>query len=707
VSQGLQAPPKPAAPVPAPPIVTPLRELKLGEYKSSVAFGTESSFVDAGLSLARSFRVGWGPNGLLAHCGKLCGLSEPKAHASSTVTVERMTVLSGDADVEASRASKLFEIQLQITDIETDDDGVPVAVPKPDVRFGDYCKMFESEDRSMEASLWRLGAALFDPIDIQLKDDVSYDIRKTVEGLRYKTSLSDWLEKTVEPSVKRDLALQDHASGARRAFTMLTGHQVEQATETALNTGDLNLAMLISQAGGNDVFKSFLVTQLEQWKEGEMNSFMDPAYWNVVALLAGLHQTPVRSTGSRAAPDRDLFASLDWKRVFGLHLWYGTSLEDSHEAALQQALTTAPGLKPRPWYEEEPPKSQRLWKVASKAGTEDGLFQLIRLPMEPALQLDVVLSPRGFSPSPLDYRLPWHLYILLAVVLRQRDFGDRAEIGRGNMEDQDEMDNAPLGTSVLAQSVTLSYASQLESIGEKEKALFVLLHLEQAEGRTIAIKQLLTRHAGEWDADLLTGKLCIPATWIAEANGIRAQYEQDVFQAYQFFLDGGQQQLAHNIALNDLAPEVVIRGDPEVLKTLFLNFTPSEISGWYNTGNLYLQYAKCVTMIPKLLAVFTKDGNAEPDAVQRAELERLAQAVPQLLENLPKMFEYRNDLRQRICLAEMLSQLLRLVPPLRMYGIAIRSNFSSSMLPEQARLQHVQSSSRERLFRALEVATSA
>lgn len=33
------------------------------------------------------------------------------------------------------------------------------------------------------------------------------------------------------------------------------------------------------------------------------------------------------------------------------------------------------------------------------------------------------------------------------------------------------------------------------------------------------------------------------------------------------------------------------------------------------------------------------------------------------------MFEHRDDLRQRVCLAEMLSQLLRLVSPLRMYGI--------------------------------------
>lgn len=35
--------------------------------------GNESAFVDAGLALGRSFRVGWGPSGKLVHLGELCG----------------------------------------------------------------------------------------------------------------------------------------------------------------------------------------------------------------------------------------------------------------------------------------------------------------------------------------------------------------------------------------------------------------------------------------------------------------------------------------------------------------------------------------------------------------------------------------------------------------------------------------------------------
>ncbi|KAG8871969.1 hypothetical protein FRB97_008164, partial [Tulasnella sp. 331] len=58
------------------PIPHPLiRDLQIGKYADSIAVNEESSFVDAGLSLARSFRVGWGPAGQLAFVGRICGSS--------------------------------------------------------------------------------------------------------------------------------------------------------------------------------------------------------------------------------------------------------------------------------------------------------------------------------------------------------------------------------------------------------------------------------------------------------------------------------------------------------------------------------------------------------------------------------------------------------------------------------------------------------
>lgn len=40
--------------------------------------GNEDAIVDAGLSMGRSFRVGWGPGGTIVHLGSICGpLSTP------------------------------------------------------------------------------------------------------------------------------------------------------------------------------------------------------------------------------------------------------------------------------------------------------------------------------------------------------------------------------------------------------------------------------------------------------------------------------------------------------------------------------------------------------------------------------------------------------------------------------------------------------
>lgn len=51
------------------------REYAQVALNNSVAKGKEGVKVDAGLSLGRSFRCSWGPNGELVHFGKVCAPS--------------------------------------------------------------------------------------------------------------------------------------------------------------------------------------------------------------------------------------------------------------------------------------------------------------------------------------------------------------------------------------------------------------------------------------------------------------------------------------------------------------------------------------------------------------------------------------------------------------------------------------------------------
>jgi len=227
------------------------------------------------------------------------------------------------------------------------------------------------------------------------------------------------------------------------------------------------------------------------------------------------------------------------------------------------------------------------------------------------------------------------------------------------------------------------------------------------------VKSLLARHSKEWDEEYLTEDLKIPSVWIAEANGIRARYDNKLMDAYRWFIQGEQYQLAHDIAVEFLAPEAVIMSDMILLENLFDALDPSAISGWHERGNLFLEYAQCKIRIQALTHSLALDRDAVPDATQRDQMALLQRHVPHLLEYIPKLFEYRTekDIKQRVCLSEMMSELVKMSSALATFsGTALKTHSSlqsTSLLSEQARLEHVQMSSVDRFIQNLEVAAYA
>lgn len=283
--------------------------------------------------------------------------------------------------------------------------------------------------------------------------------------MRRKHALSEWLAQTSSPSVEDDLRSPSRASV--EIFRMLSGHQVERATEKALASGDLNLATLIAQIGGDPSFRADIEDQLVKWKDQTIDAHIDEAYKKIYALLAGVVDLIPASTSSDPAEKaKDVLVAkpLDWKRAFGLHLWYGTQLDDSVAEAVSsydEAVHNSTAAAPVAWYEESKNVSDRKWQIESQ---HDGLYSLLRLDTEDSLPLEDVLSPRGFSASPLDYRLSWLLSLVLSRGLNPRNFSD-----------------AGSSVSMKSSQVTTSFASQLEQQGLWEFAIFVLLHLEQRE----------------------------------------------------------------------------------------------------------------------------------------------------------------------------------------------------------------------------------
>ncbi|KAF5369066.1 hypothetical protein D9758_002925 [Tetrapyrgos nigripes] len=695
-----------------PPPHRPSRKYARVESSASVVKETEDALIDAGLAFGRSFRVGWGPGGILVHSGALSStLGSSKVSSNSSIIYKTKVPIHPLPDTTPSSpstllSSKLLQHQLSHSPIENDEDGVPFANPSPkSLHFASFASLFPPTDCSYEASLFRLGHALFDDIDLRLGNDISIDIRNRVIRIARKGALSSWLEQVVAPSVESDLRSNPAGNSAAVAFTLLTGNQLEKACEAAMDGGYMKLATLISQAGGDFDFHDDLREQINLWAEEKIDVHIDEHIRKVYALLAGMVGRVVQSskgTGVEKCKDIDIVESLDWKRVFGLHLWYSEPVDASISQvyeAYHHLMATSPSerliARPVPWYEENSTKTR--WRLPKPSDIQDGLFSLIRLYSDPACSLSQILKPLSFGQSPVDYAIPWHLYIILSRCMHARDLADRDDTSILRDDEEDEV----VGHSPSADLLASSYALQLEQLGLIQEAVFVLLHIEGSAGRRKAIKDLLARSADkldEWMTRGIVGSLKIPMKWVEEAKAIYAVNTGNLYQAFEFYLAAGLYNQAHDIAVIELAPDAVLRQDYQLLKEIFERFNRHQVEGWYVRGKTFLDYVKVMTRLPVLLEEESPD--AMPDASSAQEMEDLIRSVPKLVGLLPDVLTSRTDMRHKVALHEMTSRLVTMVDRARP---EIVSQVQPHLMDEATKLNHLRASAASRFMKSIHV----
>ncbi|KAA1472029.1 hypothetical protein DENSPDRAFT_800387 [Dentipellis sp. KUC8613] len=693
----------------------PSRKYARVQASASAVKGSEGVFVDAGLAMGRSFRVGWGPGGTLVHLGELCSpthVSDVTAN-SSNITKTTLPLSRRDTD-SADLASNLLAHHLSNSRISPDADGIPFASPSSHLTFASFLSLFPATGRSFEALLFRLGHALFDELDLHLKDAISVDVRNRVYAIRRKAALSSWLEEAVSPAVAGEVKSGISDNSAEIAFSYLTGHQVEQACDAAIEGENIKLSTLISQAGGDYAFLEDLRSQLRIWKEERVDVHIDPHVRKVYALLAGIVDILEGSngTGVEQCPDLVVSQGLDWKRVFGLHLWYAQPLDASIADVFnsyEQHWRNHPerAAPPRPWYAENPSETTEtpFWRLPSDANPPDALYYLIKLFAEPACSLSQILSPLAFGPSPLDYSLPWHLYVILSRCMRMRDLADRGDPGIPRDFDEDDEENRVEGHSPSADLLTGSYASQLEQMGLIQEAAFVLLHIEGSAGRERAIKELLARSASkldDWMIRGIAGSLKIPLAWVNEAKAIYTLSNGNVYEAYELYLQAGLYTAAHELAVLELAPEAVVRDDLELLRTLFSQISGNAVDGWPIRGKAFLDYAHIKLRLPQIRADVL-DLETVPDAAQASELEELVRSIPRLIAILPDVLRDRADPRHNVALSVMIASLTRLLDTVD--PLALSQAQARPMLADEAtKLRHARSAAYTRFLKTIEVA---
>ncbi|KAL1707103.1 nuclear protein 96-domain-containing protein, partial [Schizophyllum commune] len=670
----------------------PSRKYARVSSAASAVAGCEGYYADAGLAMGRSFRVSWGPGGRLVHLGSLCApSSRPSQSANSSVVTITKVPMSSSTEHNALFSETLLSHQLTHTTIAPDEDDVPFANPKKsELKFSTFASLFGATDRSYEANLFRLGQALFDSLEERLGASVPAEMRFRIANLHRKAALSEWLQEAVAPAVAAGISEgspTDPKTAITNAFTLLTGNQVEQACDEAVNGGFFNLATLIAQAGGDDTFRADLQHQLQIWRE--QNIPIDAAVKRIYTLLAG---------SETLGDGLDVTDGLDWKRVLGLHLWYFHPPGDTVTDVFREFSTL--NLQRPPHYLEDADHAAwtGVWSVRRDVpAPPDGMYQLIQLYADQSVSLSQALEPLSFSPSPLDVGLLWHLYIIISRCLRQRDLEDREEIELSSDHSVDE-DNEVEGHSPSADLLTSSYAHQLESEGMLQEAAFVLLHLEGSRGRERALRDLLMRSApalDEWAQRGLLGSLHLPQAWVHEALATYAFDNDDMFTAYELYLSANCRDPAHDIAVRHLAPDAILRKDYLLLNELLEPFVGKPVEDWAIRGKILMDYAHIMQRLPQLAAHQAR--NAVPDAAEALELEDLCRSVPKILGLLPDVFRAREP-RHRAALAEITAGLLGAVDRVRPAALA---QVQPKFIAEGARLGHVRSMAHDRFTRSL------
>ncbi|SCZ98321.1 BZ3500_MvSof-1268-A1-R1_Chr3-2g06294 [Microbotryum saponariae] len=732
------APSPSVVPTPAidPSPFRPYRKYTRVPLDRSITKGKEGNLVDLGLALGRSFRVGWSPTGQIVHLGRGKLYRGENVDKSDALKVDRLKT-SSSTDMRS--AVRLLEVQLVHTPIysnpvdSSNDDpssSIPFAVPHPELRFTHFVNEFPSSDRSAEANLWRLGQALFDEIqDLAIPENVVVDdpsVQAYVERLRRTDRFERWLREVVRGEVEDDLrnvggdglgASSEEADEAKRIFALLSGHQVERACQAAVQAGDLRLATLLAQAGGDDEFRRDMFLQLVKWREYRVDSHILPEYRKIYELLCG----NVGLSEGRTGKDGDsvvdgveevhVAQGLGWKRAFGLSLWYATfrsSIEtamESYESAFQEDPRVA---KPEPEYIATPtrsPEKRPEWSNRSGETPSDPLYQLLKLYTLSTHPLEQVLLPINFGTCPLDYRLPWHLYILLSRVLRRRDFEDRVQVvdfeDRG-MDDGDDGRGFLEGNSVRADLMTEAYANQLEMNGEWTWSAFVLLHLELPIARAKALQALLSRSTHLLTSDtftFLTEKLRIPFEWIYHAQALAAP---DRFEKFGLHLLAREWNEAHRLLKEQLGPEAVLRGDLGLLRRLGGRFEEEQgwrkVEGWEEGAGLLKEYAEVVEGEKRWLERVREGAHAE-----EAELEERGRKVRSLLETIARLGD--EDVRSRktkIARDEMMSRLTLIAT--RVNGAL--NKIQPKMLQESDRLVWIRGAADSFLTQSLQAACS-
>jgi len=527
---------------------------------------------------------------------------------------------------------------------------VPLVRVGQDVSFANLASSLDSDSSAgkHEKLMWELASILFDPID---------DTGEHSEGSARKSKLSTFWQRVVQD----DTSGHRHraTSGEEVAVVLLAGHDVPGAVAALLASRNFRLATLISQLSSTADMREELTNQLKEWRRTNAIAEISAPIRTLYELAAG--NTCVSDARGGLGPENraETFNisrrfGLDWRRAFGLKLWYGSVADEPlAETVRAYAADLASGreeVHPVPWFVEQHPELG--WTDAQAQGRRDVLWGLLCIfaarSAEGESLSDVnehaadFITPATTSGSPIDARLAFQLAHLLNA--------------RGITK------FAPATLDEYTRDLVFQLASSAATLCP---AVYAALHLSAPAARRASVQALLDRHAAAIGDDaatdaathgVLTATLGVPAAWLWTAKARHAARAlHDPAQQARCLLRAGDLGAAHAVLTTVVAPRAVIAEDLDALRSLLADFEAAgaaaagAVQGWAAGGAVYAAFARLMALREGAAADAGAGAEAD-DAAERAVLLRgLASALPGMAAQGPQLLE------ARVAVAEMRS----------------------------------------------------
>ena len=511
-------------------------------------------------------------------------------------------------------------MQRNNTEVELDH-GVPLAKVLQ-IPFRELASSVET-DLYREQAVWELASILFDKIGSDAYAGLPAGDPSAFESRIRRDNFSRFWEQLCQSSV-RD-AVSAAPSAEERAVAYLSANKIVEACDALAQGKDFRLSILISQIGGDEIMREDMATQIHEWRELNVLSEVTEPIRALYELLAG--NTCICEGKKGPLEDRartfaisDRF-KLDWKRAFGLRLWYAIQAYEPIEAAVQkfsEDLKSDERKRPLPWFVEE--NVSQGWEDPAPNSRQDLLWGLLLLfasskgsANAPALA-DIV-APHNTTGNPFNSRLSFQLYHLLALRFPQSDT---------NKADQ----------------LTWDFATQFESSGEWLWALYAVLHLTDPKQRKTAIKSLLAQHASsiqDAEYETLTINFKIPPSWIWSAKALLARSKEDPVDEVQCLIRADDMNEAHAVLCRTVAPKAIIEQDYATLQSLLEAFEQREqVPEWELGGQVYENFIWLM--------------EAETEEIDEKEKVQL---IASLLESLPGKQEKEMEFLEKVAVKEM------------------------------------------------------